>query len=78
MRCGLIGVSPLAAQLFEIDGIVGVFLAASFLTVTKRQEVEWTDIAQSIVDAVTSSLDEWTAHASPADDVTLVVARRTF
>jgi len=36
------------------------------------------DDAQSIVDAVTSSLDEWTAHASPADDVTLVVARRTF
>jgi Fe-S cluster biogenesis protein NfuA len=46
------GVSPLAAQLFEIDGIVGVFLAASFLTVTKRPEVEWTDIAQSIVDAI--------------------------
>lgn len=33
--------------------------------------------AQSIVDAVTAALDEWTGNAPPADDVTLVVARRT-
>jgi Fe-S cluster biogenesis protein NfuA len=46
------GVSPLAAQLFAIEGVEGVFFAANFVTVTKRDGVEWTDIAQSIVDAI--------------------------
>jgi Fe-S cluster biogenesis protein NfuA len=45
-------VSPLAARLFAIDGVVGVFLAAHFVTVTKRPEVEWPDLAQSLVDAI--------------------------
>ncbi|MDP7572704.1 MAG: NifU N-terminal domain-containing protein, partial [Myxococcota bacterium] len=31
-------VSPLAERLFAIDGVVGVFLAANFVTVTKRTE----------------------------------------
>jgi Fe-S cluster biogenesis protein NfuA len=46
------GVSPLAARLFEIDGVVGAFFAANFATVTKRADVEWTGIAQAIVDAI--------------------------
>jgi serine phosphatase RsbU (regulator of sigma subunit) len=33
--------------------------------------------AAEIVEAVTAALDEWIAHAPPADDVTVVVARRT-
>lgn len=49
-------VSPLAHQLFSIDGVVGVFFAANFATVSKREEVEWVDIAQPIVDALKSHL----------------------
>jgi Fe-S cluster biogenesis protein NfuA len=45
-------VSPLAARLFDIDGVVGVFFASTFATVTKRPDIEWTEIAQSIVDAI--------------------------
>ena len=45
-------VSPLAASLFAVDGVVGLFLAASFVTVTKREELEWPDVAQPIVDAI--------------------------
>jgi Fe-S cluster biogenesis protein NfuA len=45
-------VSPLAARLFAIDGVVGVFLAPSFVTVTKRADVEWPDLAQALVDAI--------------------------
>jgi Fe-S cluster biogenesis protein NfuA len=45
-------VSPLAARLFEIDGVEGAFFASNFATVTKRDDVEWTDIAQPIVDAI--------------------------
>ena len=45
-------ISPLAARLFDIEGVVGVFFASSFATVTKRSEIEWTEIAQAIVDAI--------------------------
>jgi Fe-S cluster biogenesis protein NfuA len=45
-------VSPLAARLFALEGVVGVFLASHFITVTKREECEWTDLAQGVVDAI--------------------------
>ena len=51
-------VSPLAARLFGIEGVVGVFLASNFVTVTKQGAVEWTDIAQPIVDAIKGCLGE--------------------
>jgi len=51
-------VSPLAVQLFRIEGVTGVFLASNFVTVTKRAEAEWTDLAQPIVDAIKASLAE--------------------
>ena len=50
------GVSPLAHQLFSVDGVVGVSLAADFATVSKREDVEWVDIAQSIVDVLKKHL----------------------
>jgi Fe-S cluster biogenesis protein NfuA len=49
-------VSPLAHQLFSVDGVVAVFFAANFATVSKREEAEWVDIAQPIVDALKSHL----------------------
>ena len=45
-------VSPLAARLFAVPGVTRVFFAANFVTVTKREEVEWTDVAQPLVDAL--------------------------
>jgi len=45
-------VSPLAGRLFGIEGVVGVFLAPNFVTVTKREDREWTDLAQPVVDAI--------------------------
>ena len=45
-------VSPLAARLFAVDGVDAVFLASSFVTVTKREDWEWTDLAQGVVDAI--------------------------
>ena len=51
-------VSPLAARLFAIEGVVGVFLASNFVTVTKQPEVEWTDLAQPVVDAIKACLGE--------------------
>ncbi len=46
------GVSPLAAALFAIPGVVGVFIGSGFVTVTKEEEPEWTDLAQSVVDGI--------------------------
>jgi Fe-S cluster biogenesis protein NfuA len=45
-------VSPLATRLFAVAGVTGVFVASNFLTVTKADDLEWTDIAQPVVEAV--------------------------
>lgn len=45
-------VAPLARRLFDVPGVTGVFVAANFTTVTKQPDVEWTDIAQPIVDTL--------------------------
>jgi len=45
-------VSPLAAQLFEVQGVEGVFLGANFVTVTKQEDLDWPDLAQPVVDAI--------------------------
>lgn len=58
-------VSPLASKLFDIEGIEVVFLAANFVTLTKRDSVEWTDIAQAIVDAIRACLGEGGAALGP-------------
>jgi Fe-S cluster biogenesis protein NfuA len=49
-------VSPLAAALFAIDGVAVVFLGTNFVTVTKRDDVDWADLAQPIVDAIQGCL----------------------
>ena len=59
-------VSPLAARLFDIDGIIGVFFASSFATVTKRPEIEWTEIAQAIVDAIKECVGSGGSALGPA------------
>jgi Fe-S cluster biogenesis protein NfuA len=53
-------VSPLAARLFAVEGIESVFLASHFVTVSKREELAWTDLAQGVVDAIK-------AHVSSAE-----------
>lgn len=55
-------VSPLATRLFAIEGVSGVFLAGNFVTVTKREELEWPALAQSLVDA----LKAFAASGEPA------------
>jgi Fe-S cluster biogenesis protein NfuA len=45
-------VSPLAARLFAVDGVEGVFVAGNFVTVTKGEERDWAELAQGVVDAI--------------------------
>ena len=55
-------ISPLAARLFEIDGVVGVFVARNFVTVTKRDALEWPALAQPLVE----TLKDFAASGEPA------------
>ena len=54
--------SLLAAALFGVHGVEGVFLGASFLTVTKNESAEWTELAEPIVAAI----KEWAGSGSAA------------
>jgi Fe-S cluster biogenesis protein NfuA len=59
-------VSPLAASLFAVQGVVGVFVAPHFVTVTKSDDVAWIDIAQPLVDAIKSAVGSGDQALGPA------------
>ena len=42
-------VSPLAAPILEIEGVEAITLGPSFVTVSKRESAEWTELAAPIV-----------------------------
>jgi Fe-S cluster biogenesis protein NfuA len=44
--------SPLAHKLFEIDGITGIFFGSDFITVSKRDTMDWTVLKPSILGAI--------------------------
>ena len=46
------GVSPLAARLFAVDGIEGVFLGADFVSVTKAEDREWQGLRPVVLGAI--------------------------
>ncbi len=49
-------VSPLAHRLFAVEGVEGVFLAANFATISKREEADWRDIAEPVVEVLKEHL----------------------
>lgn len=48
--------SPLAATLFDIDGVAGVFLGADFVTVTKYEGTEWRHVKPAVLGAIADFL----------------------
>jgi Fe-S cluster biogenesis protein NfuA len=44
--------SPLAARLFGIDGVVGVFLGAEFISVSKNEASDWYQLKPSVLGAI--------------------------
>lgn len=44
--------SPLAARLFDVDGVTGVFFGYDFVTVTKNEAVEWHHLKPAILASV--------------------------
>ncbi len=57
-----VDVSPLAAPILDIEGVEGVFLGPTFVTVTKSAGAEWTELAAPIVSAIKA----WAASGEPA------------
>ena len=47
--------SPVAKALFAIDGVSQVFLMADFISVTKKPEVSWSNLEDSILAVIKSS-----------------------
>jgi len=45
-------ISPLASPILDLEGVEGVFLGPTFITVTKAESAEWTDLAAPIVAAI--------------------------
>ena len=46
------GASPLAARIFAVDGVTGVFFGTDFVTVTKGADVAWDHIKPAILGAI--------------------------
>lgn len=59
-------VSPLAARLFAVPGVERVFVAPGFVTVTRREDLDWTDLAQPVVDALKAHVASGEPGLGPA------------
>jgi Fe-S cluster biogenesis protein NfuA len=44
--------SPLAARIFAVDGVVGVFLGPDFVSVSKNDTIDWAHIKPAILGAI--------------------------
>lgn len=44
--------SPLASKIFQVEGVVAVFLGTDFITVTKSEEMDWDHIKSSILGSI--------------------------
>lgn len=44
---------PIAAALFELDGVASIFMVEDFVTVTKQPSADWSDL----IPRVTSTLE---------------------
>jgi Fe-S cluster biogenesis protein NfuA len=58
--------SPLAARLFAVRGVTGVFFAPTFVTVTKSDAAEWMELAEPLVDAIKAFVGSGEAALGPA------------
>lgn len=46
-------ISPLARRLFQIDGIVRVFYGKDFISVTKKDELDWNVLKPEVLEVIT-------------------------
>ena len=44
--------SPIAKKLFDVDGVVGVFLGSDFITITKKEDFLWEHIKPALLGTI--------------------------
>ncbi len=49
---------PLAARLFEVDGVRALLIVENFITVTKNPALEWPDLLDEIEEAILEAFHE--------------------
>ncbi len=49
--------SPLARELFAVDGVIRVFAGADFVSVTKSEGVEWIHIRPAVLGAIADAIE---------------------
>lgn len=54
------GRSPLAEALFAVEGVAGVFLGADFISVTKADQLSWTDLKPTILTEIAAFMTKGT------------------
>src|SRR4030095_13498972 len=59
-------VSPLAARLFAVKGVTSVFLASSFVTVSKQEAADWMELAEPLVEGIKAFVASGEAALGPA------------
>lgn len=75
--------SPLAKEILSIDGIIGVFLADNFITVSKKDELDWDGLKTKIISIMmdfysngsTIYFDEKISHNTGSSDDDVIVAK---
>ncbi len=50
------GRAPLAQAVFEVDGVMGVFLGPDFVTVTKDEALDWAHMKPAVIGAIADHL----------------------
>lgn len=51
------GEHPLAAALFGLDGVVGVFATADFITVSKSPDADWGTLEPAAADVIAAHFE---------------------
>ena len=68
-------VSPLARRLFQIDGVTRVFFGRDFISVTKKEDLDWAilkpDVLEILTDHLTKNQPIINEDAQIADDTAI-------
>ena len=49
-------ISPLARRLFQLEGVTRVFLGKDFISVTKKEDLDWAIIKPEVLEVITDHL----------------------
>ena len=68
-------ISPLARRLFQVEGVTRVFFARDFISVTKKDDLDWSILKPEVLEVITDHLTKnqpiLTEDAEIADDTAI-------